>query len=152
MRSMHRAAWASPERRWNSSLSISMAAVVKAADKNYITAHFGKGMGVRRMDSAGYDVSDEFDKGPNGNAHGQHIDVVNKLSIPDDNPKRIVDLTKRSVNFVREHAGKRPFYLMVSHYAVHIPHQASPPAIQNYRPRSATSQPGSRRLIKCQRF
>ncbi|TWU40580.1 sulfatase [Novipirellula artificiosorum] len=114
---------------------VSMAAVVKAADKNYVTAHFGKGMSVRRMDHAGYDVTDEFDRGPNGNGHGSYIDVNKKVPIPDDNPKRIVDLTRRSVEFVREHAGKRPFFLMVSHYAVHIPHQASPAAIESCRRR-----------------
>ena len=120
-------------RGWND--EVSMAAVVKAADKNYVTAHFGKGMSVRRMDHAGYDVTDEFDRGPNGNGHGSYIDVNKKVPIPDDNPKRIVDLTRRSVEFVREHAGKRPFFLMVSHYAVHIPHQASPAAIESCRRR-----------------
>jgi arylsulfatase A len=114
---------------------VSMAAVLKAADKGYVTAHFGKGAGVRRMDHAGHDVTDEFDKGPNGNGHGSYINVKRKISIPDDNPKRIVDLTRRSVKFVKEHAGKRPFYLMVSHYAVHIPHQASPEAIERCRQR-----------------
>lgn len=114
---------------------VSMAAVVKAAGKGYVTAHFGKGMGVRRMDDAGYDVTDEFDRGPNGNGHGSYIDIKQKIPIPADNPKRIVDLTRRSVDFVNEHAGKHPFYLMVSHYAVHIPHQASPDAIERCRRR-----------------
>jgi arylsulfatase A-like enzyme len=112
-----------------------MAAVLKAANKNYVTAHFGKGMGVRRMDHAGYDVTDEFDSGVNGNGHGSFIDVKRKIRIPDNNPKRIVDLTQRSVEFVKKNAGKRPFYLMVSHYAVHIPHQASPEAIERCRRR-----------------
>ena len=112
---------------------VSMASVLKAAKQGYVTAHFGKGMGVRRMDDAGYDVTDEFDNGPNGNGHGSYIDIKRKISIPDDNPKRIVDLTRRSVEFVREHAGERPFFLMVSHYAVHIPHQASPEAIERCR-------------------
>ena len=114
---------------------VSMAAVLKAAGKRYVTAHFGKGMGVRRMDHAGYDVTDEFEKGPNGNGHGSYIDVKRKVAIPDDNPKRIVDLTRRSVEFVQQHAGKRPFFLMVSHYAVHIPHQASPRAMERWRRR-----------------
>ena len=114
---------------------VSLAAVLQSAAKGYVTAHFGKGMGVRRMDDAGYDVTDETDKGPNGNAHGTYIDVKRKLPIPDDNPKRIVDLTRRSVDFVHKHAGKRPFYLMVSHYAVHIPHQASALAIERCRQR-----------------
>ena len=121
---------------------VSMAAVLKAAGKNYVTAHFGKGMGVRRMDHAGYDVTDEYDKGPNGNGHGSYIDVKRKIPIPDDNPKRIVDLTQRSVEFVREHAGERPFFLMVSHYAVHVPHQATPEAIERCRQRwVATGNP-----------
>ncbi len=114
---------------------ISMAAVLKAANKNYITAIFGKGMGSRRMDHAGYDVTDEFDTGANGNGHGTYIDVKNKIPIPDDNPKRIVELTRRSVDFVKEYAGKRPFYLMVSHYAVHVPFQGSPQAIERCRQR-----------------
>ena len=114
---------------------VSMAAVLKAADKNYVTAHFGKGMSVRRMDHAGYDFTDEFDQGANGNGHGSFIDVKQKIPIPDDNPKRIADLTRRSLEFVKENAGKRPFYLMVSHYAVHIPHQASPQAIERCRRR-----------------
>ncbi|MDG1894339.1 MAG: sulfatase [Fuerstiella sp.] len=114
---------------------ISMAGVLKAANKGYVTAHFGKGMNVRRMDHAGYDVSDEFDRGSNGNGHGRYNDVKKKIPIPDDNPKRIVDLTKRSVDFVKEHAGERPFFLMVSHYAVHVPHQASPEAIERCRRR-----------------
>jgi len=116
---------------------VSMAGVLKAANRGYVTAHFGKGMGVRRMDHAGYDVTDEFDKGPNGNGHGSYIDVKRKIPIPDDNPKRIVDLTQRSVEFVREHAGERPFFLMVSHYAVHVPHQATPEAIERCRRRWA---------------
>ena len=121
------------QRGWDE--EVSMAAVLKAANKNYVTAHFGKGMGVRRMDHAGYDVTDEFDSGPNGNGHGSFIDVKQKVPIPADNPKRIVDLTRRSVEFVTKNAGKNPFYLMVSHYAVHIPHQASPEAIERCRRR-----------------
>ncbi len=122
-----------PKQGWDN--EISMAAILKAAGKGYATAHFGKGMSVRRMDHAGYDVTDEFDKGANGNGHGSYIDIKRKTPIPDDNPKRIVDLTRRSVEFVKKNAGKRPFYLMVSHYAVHIPHQASPKAIERCRRR-----------------
>jgi arylsulfatase A-like enzyme len=114
---------------------VSMAAVVKAANNNYITAHFGKGMSVRRMDHAGYDVTDEYDTNSNGNGHGSFIDVKNKIPIPDDNAKRIPDLTRLSVDFVKEHAGKQPFYMMISHYAVHVPFQASPEAIERARQR-----------------
>jgi arylsulfatase A-like enzyme len=114
---------------------VSMAAVLKAANKDYITAHFGKGMNVRRMDHAGYDVTDEYDLAPNGNGHGSYINVKEKIPIPDNNAKRIPDLTRLSVDFVKEHAGKRPFYVMISHYAVHVPFQASPEAIERARQR-----------------
>ena len=114
---------------------ISMAGVLKAANKGYVTAHFGKGMNVRRMKHAGYDITDELDQASNGNGHGRYIDVKKRIPIPDDNPKRIVDLTKRSVDFVKEHAGERPIFLTVSHYAVHVPHQASPEAIERCRAR-----------------
>lgn len=116
---------------------VSMAQVVKDAGNNYITAHFGKGMNVRRMDHAGYDVTDEDPDQPggNGNAHGHYIDTRNKIPIPDDNAKRIPDLTRLSVDFVKKHAGKRPFFMMISHYAVHVPFQASPEAVERARQR-----------------
>jgi arylsulfatase A len=112
---------------------VSLADVVKAADKKYITAHFGKGMGNERMNTIGYDVDDEYDIGANGNYHGENRDLKSRKPLPDDNPKRLPELNKRSLDFVAEHAGKRPFFLMVSHYAVHVPHNASARLIEKYR-------------------
>ncbi len=112
---------------------VSMSDVLKAAGKNYITAHFGKGMENERMETIGYDVTDEYDIGPNGNFHGEYMDIKSRKPIPDDDPKRIYSLTKRSVEFLQENAGKRPFFLMVSHYAVHVPHRASAKVIEKYR-------------------
>ncbi len=111
----------------------SLADVVKAADQNYITAHFGKGMGNEFMKVLGYDVTDEFDIGPNGNFHGEYLDIKSRKPIPDNDPKRIYSLTDNSVRFIEEHAGKRPFFMMVSHYAVHVPHAASSHLIEKYR-------------------
>jgi arylsulfatase A-like enzyme len=111
----------------------SMADVLKAAKQNYITAHFGKGMGNEKMDSIGYDVTDEYDIGPNGNFHGEKRDLKTREPLPDDDPKRLPTLNTRSHDFVREHAGKRPFYMMLSHYAVHVPHHASERLIEKYR-------------------
>jgi arylsulfatase A-like enzyme len=51
--------------------------------------------------------------------------ITDRRPLPADNPKRIYSLIEDSVNFVNEHAGKRPFYMMVSHYAVHVKHAAS---------------------------
>ena len=112
----------------------SLADVVKAADPNYITAHFGKGMGNERMETIGYDVTDELEPhGDNGNFHGDYISIKNRTKLPPDNPKRMASLRKSSVDFVNAHSGKRPFLMMVSHYAVHVPHAARADLIKKYR-------------------
>ena len=113
---------------------VSMADVLKESGKGYVTAHFGKGMAAReRMNEIGYDVTDEHDIGSNGNFHGDYVDIKSRTPLPADDPKRMRSLKKSSVEFVREHAGKDPFFLMVSHYAVHVPHAASPELIEKYR-------------------
>ena len=117
--------------KWENEVSI--ADVLKNSGQNYITAHFGKGMGNERMAAIGYDVDDEYDTGANGNFHGDYVDLKSRKPLSDDDPKRLVSLNKRSVDFVRAHAGRRPFYLMVSHYAVHVPHKASTRLIEKYR-------------------
>jgi arylsulfatase A-like enzyme len=102
--------------------------MLKASGKNYATAMFGKGCSTMgRFDEAGYDVTDEVpgQPGGNGNGHGSYWDVKKKTPFPKNNPKRMHSLSKDSVDFVNQHAGKQPFFLMVSHYAVHIPHMAT---------------------------
>ena len=86
-----------------------MADVVKSASTNYITAHFGKGMENEFMKVLGYDVTDEFDIGPNGNFHGEYDSIPGRNSLPKNDPKRIYSLTETSVNFIDKHANKRPF-------------------------------------------
>jgi len=122
------------QRKLKWSDEVSMADVLKAADSNYITAHFGKGMSGEQMDTIGYDVTDEIDgNAPNGNFHGEYISLKDRTSLPPDNPKRIASLKKSSVDFINEHSGKRPFLMMVSHYAVHVPHAARADLIEKYR-------------------
>ncbi|MDA7920688.1 sulfatase [Verrucomicrobiales bacterium] len=113
---------------------VSLADVLKSADSNYITAHFGKGMSNEQMKTIGYDVTDEFDgKADNGNFHGEYVSLKTKTPLSPENPKRMPELKKRSVDFVNEHSGKRPFFMMVSHYAVHVPHAAREDLIEKYR-------------------
>ena len=113
---------------------VSMADVVKAAEGNYITAHFGKGMSGDRMETIGYDITDEIDgNATNDNFHGEYISIKDRQPLPDDNPKRMASLQKSSVEFIEEYGGKRPFFLMVSHYAVHVPHAARADLIEKYR-------------------
>ena len=113
---------------------VSMADVLKDSGKGYVTAHFGKGMAAReRKSEIGYDVTDEYDIGSNGNFHGDYVDIKSRKKLPADDPKRMRSLKKSSVDFVRKHAGKKPFFMMISHYAVHVPHEASAELIEKYR-------------------
>ncbi len=112
----------------------SLADILKAANPDYITAHFGKGMAGEQMKTIGYDFTDEVDgNADNGNFHGEYLSLKNRSPLPPDNPKRMASLKKRSVEFVNEHSGQRPFFLMVSHYAVHVPHAARADLIEKYR-------------------
>ena len=104
---------------------ITMAEMLKESGKNYITAHFGKGCSAMgRFDEAGYDLTDENpgEPGGNGNGHGSYWDPIkDKTPFPPDNPKRMHSLRKDVAGFLKKHAGKQPFFMMVSHYAPHIP-------------------------------
>lgn len=112
----------------------SLADIVKGADADYITAHFGKGMGGEQMRTIGYDVTDETDgNADNGNFHGEFISLKNRTPLPPGNPKRMASLQESSVKFIQRYGGKRPFFLMVSHYAVHVPHAARADLIEKYR-------------------
>ena len=117
---------------------ITMAEMLKASGGNYITSMFGKGCSAMgRFDEAGYDVTDENpgEPGGNGNGHGSYWDVKKKTPFPPDNPKRIHSLRRDSVAFVNEYAGKQPFFMMVSHYAPHVPHMATKEAFQRVKRR-----------------
>ena len=115
---------------------LSMAHVIKAADSRYITAHFGKGMAIRRMEDSGYDITDEEDPGNhgNGNFHGDWLSTKNKKPLPADDPKRIFSLTRKANTFITDQVeAGRPFLVMVSHYAVHVHHAALAETIEKYR-------------------
>ena len=104
---------------------ITMAEMLKDLGTNYITAHFGKGCSAMgRFDEAGYDLTDENpgEPGGNGNGHGSYWDPIkDKTPFPPDNPKRMHSLRKDAAGFLKKHAGKQPLFMMVSHYAPHIP-------------------------------
>ena len=117
---------------------VTMAEMLKQSGSKYVTAMFGKGCSaMKRFDAAGYDVTDEIpgEAGGNGNGHGSYWDVKNKTPFPPDNPKRLHSLRRDSVAFVNRYAGKQPFFMMVSHYAPHIPHMATAEAFQRVKQR-----------------
>ncbi len=115
-----------------------MGEMFKESGRNYVTAMFGKGASaLGRFEDAGYDVTDELpgEPGGNGNGHGSYWDVKKKTPFPPDNPKRLHSLRRDSVAFVNEHAGKHPFFMMVNHYAPHIPHLATKEAFERNKKR-----------------
>jgi arylsulfatase A len=102
--------------------NLSIAEMIKEADKGYVTAFFGKGCSpMHWFKDHGYDVTDFNHKHPNGNGHGDWWEPACKTPIPLDDPKRVFSLAKTSSDFLKERGkDKKPFYMMVSHYAVHV--------------------------------
>ena len=118
---------------------ITMAEMLKESGKNYITAHFGKGCSAMgRFDEAGYDLTDENpgEPGGNGNGHGSYWDPIkDKTPFPPDNPKRMHSIRKDAADFLKKNAGKQPFFMMVSHYAPHIPFMCTREAFERTKKR-----------------
>ena len=115
---------------------ITMAEMLKASGRDYITAMFGKGCSaMSRADQSGYDITDENTPNGNGNGHGHYWNPDTKEPFPKDDPKRLHSLRKDSVAFINEYGGKQPFFLMVAHYAAHIPFMATEGAIARNRAR-----------------
>lgn len=104
------------------SKNLSVAEMLKEADKGYVTAFFGKGCTpMHWFKDHGYDVTDFHHKHPNGNAHGDWWEPAEKTPIPDDDPKRVFSLAKTAREFLKQRGkDQKPFYMMVSHYAVHV--------------------------------
>lgn len=100
---------------------ITIPQALKQADPNYRTAHFGKWHNeCIAPDAAGYDVTD----GNNGNGPGDFQDD-GKTHLPEDDPKRIFSLSEKTTDFISEQvAAGKPFYVQLSHYAMHIWHDS----------------------------
>ena len=75
---------------------ITLPRALKQADPRYVAAHFGKWHNKTITPSkAGFDISD----GPTGNGEGDYMDDM-KTHLPENDPKRIVSLTRRSKEFI----------------------------------------------------
>jgi arylsulfatase A-like enzyme len=97
---------------------LSIPGMLKQANPEYITAHFGKW--DFRFDNVtpeemGYDFSDGYTGNFTGGAKG----TGGPKAV--DDPKKIFDITQRTCDFIeRQTQNDRPFYVQVSHYAVHL--------------------------------
>jgi arylsulfatase A-like enzyme len=110
---------------------ISIAQAIKTADPNYVTAHFGKWGGQNPSpNDAGYDVSD----GDTNNYHGDWRSHQDERPISVDDPKQIFSITERANSFMADQVkAKKPFYMQLSHYALHAQHRALKETIEKYR-------------------
>ena len=90
---------------------------LKKINSQYRTAHFGKwGMGSNPF-ILGYDVSDGPTKNKDGNFDNNKSQWKNVFK---KDPKHIFSLTDRAIEFMASStAEKKPFYVQISHYAVH---------------------------------
>jgi arylsulfatase A len=102
--------------------NLSLAEMFKEADEGYVTAIFGKGCSpMGWFKDHGYMVTDFIHQNPNGNGHGDWWEPADKTPIPLDDPKRLFSLAKTSTDFLKARAeDEKPFYLMISHYALHV--------------------------------
>jgi arylsulfatase A len=96
---------------------ISIPKALKNINSQYRTAHFGKwGMGSNPS-VFGYDVSDGPTKNKDGNFNNNKSQWENVFK---KDPKNIFSITDRAINFISScKSEKKPFYLQISHYAVH---------------------------------
>ena len=96
---------------------VSIPKALKKINNDYVAAHFGN-WGMRSTpEKLGYDNSD----GPTKNKDGGFVNngtQWNHISVKD--PKNIFSLTQKAVDFmVKNTKEDKPFYLQISHYAVH---------------------------------
>lgn len=90
---------------------------LKSINPEYRAAHFGKWHIGANPSRYGYDVHD----GETTNKEGGFTNKnVQWHGYAEDDPKRVHSITARAIQFMRESvAQQQPFYLQLSHYAMH---------------------------------
>lgn len=114
---------------------LTMPKALKQANRDYVTAHFGKfgsQMGAD-PDEVGFDESD----GWTGNATGGMGTPPNFKdrgeTIVKDDPKLAFTLAERAIDFMeRRTEQKQPFYLQISHYATHLQVQTRQSSLEKF--------------------
>jgi len=92
--------------------------VLKAINPAYRAAHIGKWHISADPSRYGYDVHDGQTANKEGGFVNKHKPQWNGYSEKD--PKRVDSLTERAISFMRDSVAKdQPFFLQLSHYAVH---------------------------------
>ncbi len=106
--------------------------VLKAADPSYEAAHFGKWHMYRHPAELGYDISE----GRTGNRTGRQRTTDQTRFWPHEDPKRSVSITDQSIQFIKHQAfSDKPFFLQISHYAIHLSAEAKPESLEKHKDR-----------------
>jgi arylsulfatase A len=102
--------------------SLSLPKMLKQSGQGYVTAHLGKWHQWPHPDEVGYDVHTGATDNPEGNVlkRRNRVTKENGIPLPPDDPKRIFSLSRKACDFMEEQVEEgKPFYLQLSHYAVH---------------------------------
>ena len=109
----------------------------KKNSPDYTTAHFGKwhvGSPGNGPSDRGFDISD----GPTGNADGNLRDS-NPVNFKPEDPKWVFTLSERANAFMKDQVSqKKPFYLQISHYAVHLEEYGRASTVEEVKSRGIT--------------
>jgi arylsulfatase A len=107
---------------WVPAAHLTLPRALNQANPSYVCAHFGKWGEdmISTPEECGYDASDGMTGNKTGGADDDKFSDVTK-----DDPKLVFSLTQRAAQFMaKQVAASRPFYLQLSHYAVHRQVQA----------------------------
>ena len=104
---------------------------LKEVDDSYVTAHFGKwGIGGSPK-ILGYDYSDGTTKNKDGGFVNNKDQWINTVM---DDPKKIFSLTEKATQFMENNVhNNTPFFLQVSHYAVHASLQMRDESLKKFQ-------------------
>ncbi len=98
---------------------ISIPKLLKKINSNYTAAHFGKWGIDAHPSELGYDESDGITGNKDGGFDYKNNQRQWRNNISED-PKKIFSTTEKAIDFLERQANsKSPFFLQVSHYAVH---------------------------------
>jgi len=94
--------------------------LLKSIDPNYTAAHFGK-WGIDVEPSVlGYDYSDGITGNKEGGFNYKSSKKIQWGNTITEDPKKIFSTTQSAIDFIESQAkSETPFFLQVSHYAVH---------------------------------
>ena len=93
---------------------------LKKINPNYNTAHFGKWGMDSNPKTLGYNQSDGATKNKDGVFNYDSNKLQWSNNIDNDDPKRIFSITEKAIDFISENKKtKTPFFLQISHYAIH---------------------------------